>query len=190
MLMKKFINRDGDIIDDNLSDFYEQYPQVISNLEANKVIDGNKKKNYVRIRKDNFSKIRNLWDKVNQKYYLKFEDIPNDDLSYAFYEILKGDIYRDTIIATESKRTEIENDRVVMKEKVANYFVSSDKLPYKDFLSQINKRTGLSIRLIHENLCKFYKENDGIDERVFSKVAVKLIVDEFNKWLDEKLLKK
>lgn len=190
MLMKKFINRDGDIIDDNLSDFYEQYPQVISNLEANKVIDGNKKKNYVRIRKDNFSKIRNLWDKVNQKYYLKFEDIPNDDLSCAFYEILKGDIYRDTIIATESKRTEIENDRVVMKEKVANYFVSSDKLPYKDFLSQINERTGLSIRLIHENLCKFYKENDGIDERIFSKVAVKLIVDEFNKWLDEKLLKK
>ncbi|MDU5504228.1 MAG: hypothetical protein E6073_03645 [Anaerococcus vaginalis] len=54
MLSKKYINRKGEINLENLSKLYEDYPEAINNLKPNKLIDGNKKKAYVKIRKDKF----------------------------------------------------------------------------------------------------------------------------------------
>lgn len=189
MLSKKYINRKGEINLENLSNLYEDYPEAINNLKPNKLIDGNKKKAYVKIRKDKFSEIKSLWKTVNQKYFLKFEEIPENELEDAFYKILEKDIYRDTNVEIISKRTEKENDRIVLRENMANYFVNEDKLPYNEFLKEVNKKTGLSIKTIHKVLCKFNQDKGFIDERLFSKVSINLLANEFNKWLDEKLVK-
>lgn len=189
MLSKKYINRKGEINLENLSKLYEDYPEAINNLKPNKLIDGNKKKAYVKIRKDKFSEIKSLWKTVNQKYFLKFEEIPENELEDAFYKILEKDIYRDTNVEIISKRTEKEDGRIVLKENMANYFVTEDKLPYNEFLKEVNKKTGLSIKTIHKVLCKFNQDKGFIDDRLFSKVAINLIGNEFNKWLDEKLIK-
>lgn len=189
MLSKKYINRKGEINLENLSKLYEDYPEAINNLKPNKLIDGNKKKAYVKIRKDKFSEIKSLWKTVNQKYFLKFEEIPENELEDAFYKILEKDIYRDTKVDIISKRTEKEDGRIVLRENMANYFVTEDKLPYNEFLKEVNKKTGLSIKTIHKVLCKFNQDKGFIDDRLFSKVAINLIGNEFNKWLDEKLIK-
>lgn len=190
MLSKKYINRKGEINLENLSKLYEDYPEAINNLKPNKLIDGNKKKAYVKIRKDKFSEIKSLWKTVNQKYFLKFEEIPENELEDAFYKILEKDIYRDTNVEIIKKRTEKkEDDRFDLKENVANYFVTKDKLPYNEFLKEVNKKTGLSIKTIHKVLCKFNQDKGFIDDRLFSKVVINSIGNEFNMWLDEKLIK-
>lgn len=189
MLSKKYINRKGEINLENLSNLYEDYPEAINNLKSNKLIDGNKKKAYVKIRKDKFSEIKSLWKTVNQKYFLKFEEIPENELEDAFYKILEKDIYSDTNIEIISKRTEKEDGQIVLRENMANYFVSGDKLPYNEFLKEVNKKTGLSIKTIHKILCKFNQDKGFIDDRLFSKVSINLLANEFNKWLDEKLVK-
>ncbi|KWZ91991.1 type III restriction enzyme, res subunit [Anaerococcus hydrogenalis] len=189
MLSKKYINRKGEINLENLSKLYEDYPEAINNLKPNKLIDGNKKKAYVKIRKDKFSEIKSLWKTVNKKYFLKFEEIPENELEDAFYKILEKDVYRDTKVDIISKRTEKEDDRIVLRENIAKYFVTKDKLPYNEFLKEVNKKTGLSIKTIHKTLCKFNFDKGNIDERLFSKIAINLIVNEFNIWLDEKLIK-
>lgn len=189
MLSKAYINYEGKIRIENIGGLYEDYPEAIQNLEPHKVLDGNKKKNYVRVRKDRFSQIRDLWNKVNRKYYLKFEDIPVEELKDAFLEVLEEDIYRDTIVETKSERTEVEDGKVVMKESVTNYFVTEDKLSYGDFLKRVNKETGLNPSLIHDSLCEYHGKYGEIDPRLFSPLAVHLIGLEFNRWLDHKLLK-
>lgn len=189
MLSKKYINRKGEINLENLSKLYEDYPEAINNLKPNKLIDGNKKKAYVKIRKDKFSEIKSLWKTVNQKYFLKFEEIPENELEDAFYKILEKDIYRDTNVEIISKRTEKEDDRIVLRENMANYFVTNDKLPYNEFLKEVNKKTGLSIKTIHKVLCKINQDKGFIDDRLFSKVAINSIGNEFNIWLDKKLIK-
>ena len=189
MLSKKYINRKGEINLENLSKLYEDYPEAINNLKPNKLIDGNKKKAYVKIRKDKFSEIKSLWKTVNQKYFLKFEEIPENELEDAFYKILEKDIYRDTNVEIISKRTEKEDDRIVLRENMANYFVTNDKLPYNEFLKEVNKKTGLSIKTIHKVLCKINQDKGFIDYRLFSKVAINSIGNEFNIWLDKKLIK-
>lgn len=190
MLTSGYIDFNGEIQTEKMSQLYEDYPEVINNLKAHKIIDGNKKKNYVGIRKDKFTDIRKLWNKVNQKYYLKFDDIPEEELAGALYNIFSGDIYRDTIIETKTKRTVVKGGEVSLVERIANQQVIENQMPYKDFLKELNKQTGLSIQLIHKTLCQYDQANEGIDERLFSKTAIALIVIQFNHWLDEKLVKK
>ena len=48
----------------------------------------------------------------------------------------------------------------------------------------------MSINILHKTLCKFSKEQGEIDPRLFTNTGIALVVREFNKWLDEKLLKK
>ncbi|MGF3076517.1 type III restriction-modification system endonuclease [Facklamia sp. P12955] len=190
MLMKQYIDFKGNIEKEKLDELYNDYPEAISNLQPNKIIDGTKKKNFVKVRKDKFKDISNLWKLVNQKYYLKFEDIPKEELGEALYKVLEGDIYRDTTVDVKSMRTESVDGEIVLRERVANYYFVEDKITYGDFLKEINRQLGLSVNIVHESLCKFKEDKGDIDERIFTTKGVSLIVMQFNKWLDEKLLKK
>lgn len=189
LLNNDYIDMDGKIIEKNLQLLYEDYPEALFILKPNKVIDGNKKKNYVKVRRDKFNKIRHLWEKVNEKYYLYFDEIPEEELKVAFVNILSKDIYRDTVISTISSRTESVDGEIVLKEQVSNYFVIEDKLNYGDFLKQINKQTGLSINLVHKALCEYNTEYE-VDDRLFSQATVNIINREFKQWIDNTLLKK
>lgn len=134
MLAKQYIDFEGNIKPERIEDLYADYPETVAGLKPNKVIDGNKKKNYVKVRKDKFADISKLWKKINQKYYLKFEDIPEEELSEALYEVLKEDIYRDTTIDVKTRRTESVDGEIVLRDRVANYYFVEDNVAYGDFL--------------------------------------------------------
>lgn len=190
MLAKKYIDYNGNIKEEFIGDIYQAYPEIITNLHSNKVLDGNKKKNRVKIKKDKFEKIRNLWEKVNQKYYLKIDDIDDDELKNTFISILSRDIYRDDKVNIIRHYTDKNEDgKTVLRETVEDYFIVDNTLSYSDFLKSINKQVGLPIKLIHESLCEYSKENK-IDGRLFSQSSINIISNEFHKWLDEVLLKK
>lgn len=190
MLMKEYINLEGDIQPRNLDKLYAEYPETITSLKPDKIIDGHKKKNFVKVRKDKFSDIKELWNKINQKFYLKFEDISEEELTGALYDILNHDIYRDTTIDVRTKRTESIDGKVVLRDRVANYHIVEDRVSYGYFLKQITRQTGISINIVHKTLCMFSEENGEIDERIFTTTGISLLIREFNKWLDGKLLKK
>ncbi len=190
MLLKGYIDFEGNIEPTKIDELYREYPEAISNLNPNKVVDGNKKKNFVKVRKDKFKDIRDLWKSINQKYYLKFEDIPEEELMDAIYEVLKADIYRDTTIDVKTKTIESVDGELVSYDRVSNYYTIEDKVSYGDFLREINRQTGIAINTIHKALCRFHKEEGSIDRRLFSTKGIVLAKREFNKYLDEKLLKK
>lgn len=190
MLMKRFIDFEGNIQPDKIDDLYARYPEAIASLKPNKIIDGTKKKNFVNLRKDKFSEIKQLWQSINKKYYLKFDDIPEEELIDAIWAVLRADIYSDTTIDVKRKRIESIDGKIAVREKATNYYIIDDKIPYGEFLKEINRKTGLAINTLHKSLCDFYKKEGEIDQRLFSKKGVTLATREFNKYLDEKLLKK
>ena len=44
-----------------MDDLYTEYPEVVAGLKPNKIISSDKKKNFVKLRKDKFADIRKLW---------------------------------------------------------------------------------------------------------------------------------
>lgn len=190
LLMKGFIDRKGNIQAEKRDALYAEYPEIMSELKPNKIVDGNKKKNFVAVRKEKFDGIKELWEKINKKYYLKFENIPEEKLITAIDGILKADIYRDTTIDVKARRIESADGELVLRDRVANFYTVEEKIPYGEFLKEINRQTGVSVNTVHKALCGFHKRVGDIDRRLFTANGIALFVREFNEWLDEQLVKK
>lgn len=189
MMDKGYIDYEGNIQREKRDKLYEDYPEAVGDLKPNKVISDKNKKNFVKVRKDKFADIKTLWQKINQKYYLKFEEIPEEELVNALSDIWEKEIYRDTTINVLTSRTETVDEKIVLRDRVANYYVVDDRVDYSEFLKELHRQTGISINNIHRSLCEYHGKNGEMDERLFTTTGINLVVREFNKWLDEKLLK-
>ncbi len=74
LLTKKYVDLKYNIIPENKSSFFEEYPLFKSGLESGKVRDRNSKPNHpVKIRKARFEELRELWEKLNQRYTIWYE---------------------------------------------------------------------------------------------------------------------
>lgn len=190
MLSKGYVDYKGTINKDKLDDVYSEYPEFFKGLKPDVVRDGTKKKNYVKIRKDKFTDINKLWNIINRKYYLKIDDIKENELIEALINALNKDIYRDTTIDVIKQKSEIVDNEVYMNEYSSDYFIVDGKIAYSDFLKIVNIQTAVPINTIHKALCQYSDKYGNIDNRLFSKVGINLLVREFNNWLDDQLLKK
>lgn len=190
LLLKDYINTEGNINTENKEKFIAEFPEFNTGLEPNKIINKNKKEQgIVHIRKDKFSKIKELWKKINQKYYLSLDEIPETELYAAIIDILNKDIKEDIIARTIEKRTKIERDIVEIEEVNAGYFIIKDIIPYGEFLKKVQKATGISIKIMHNALCEYDKKNK-LDDTFFNKNTLTNFVKEFRLWFEQTFLKR
>lgn len=190
LLSNDYIDMDGNINVENKDKFIAEYPEFNTGLEANKVIDKNKKEQgIVHIRKDKFAKIKELWTKINKKYYLTLDTISDDELYKAAVDILKKGIKEDVLARTIEKRTEIENNKLVIKEKTASYFVLDEVIPYGEFLKRIQSATGLPVKIMHRALCE-YNKFKVVDKSLFNRNSLANFIREFQNWFEEAFIKR
>ncbi|WP_243343318.1 type III restriction-modification system endonuclease [Anaerococcus sp. AGMB09787] len=190
LLYNKYIDRGGNVRVENKDKFFAEYPEFNTGLEENKVIDKNKKdQGLVHIRKDKFDKIKDLWRKINRKYYLTLDDISEDELYDAALDILNKGIKEDFLAKTIEQRTEIENDRLVARESVAGYFVLDEVITYGEFLRKIQRATGLPVKIMHKALCAYNKTN-SIGKDFFNRNSLANFIREFEVWFETNFLKR
>ena len=102
LLTKKYVDLKYNIIPENKSSFFEEYPLFKSGLESGKVRDRNSKPNHpVKIRKARFEELRELWEKLNQRYTIWYEPELNIEIDKALDTILEtGSIFTDRVITS------------------------------------------------------------------------------------------
>lgn len=190
LLSNNFVDVEGNIILENKDKLIVQYPEFNIGLEQNKVIDRNKsEQGFVQIRKDKFNEIKELWRKINQKYYLSLDDISDDELYKACLTILNENICDKVIARTVERKTTVENGEVLLKESTTGYYVLDDYMPYGDFLKQIRKSTGLSIDIVHRALCE-YNKTHLLDKNFFNRNTLSKFIEKFQIWFEEAFLKR
>ena len=125
--------------------FFVEYPEFNTGLQQNKIIDKNKNQSgTVGIRREKFNEIRDLWKKINQKYYLKLDEISEDELYEAILEILKSDIADELSVKVIEKKISPLDGSFELKEEMINYYHLNENMEYNTFLKQIQKITGIS----------------------------------------------
>ena len=73
-MSKKYINRNYEIRTENRDTFYADYPEFATGVGSNKVTDVNKnKKEVIHVRKAVYSELKELWERINHKYYLFYD---------------------------------------------------------------------------------------------------------------------
>ena len=190
LLTCDYIDMDGNINLDNKNQLISEYPEFNSGLEQNKVINRNKKEQeMVSIRKNKFAEIKELWAKINQKYYLSLDEISDDELYEATLEILNQGIRDNVIAKTISKKTSVENGELVLKESTADFYVLDEVMLYGDFLKQIHTTTGLPVQVMHRALCEYHKSSK-FDKSFFNRNTLTNFIKAFQTWFEEAFLKR
>ncbi|MHD0445115.1 type III restriction-modification system endonuclease [Staphylococcus cohnii] len=171
----------------------ELYPEVnASKLNADKVRD--MKKNppnlKVKLNKENWNKLRFLWENLSKRYMLEFKKMSEDEL-YFFVERLLND--HDLFVKQQPERIHqsLEKDdegKQVIKESISEYNYRNEYIymNYGKFLKQLVLKTNVPISIMHKNLLSVLKDKYNSDERFLSELSLNNIIREFNKRFEEK----
>ncbi len=190
LLIDGYVDPDGNINLENKDKLIAEYPEFNTGLEQNKVINKNKEeKGVVHIRQDKFSGIKELWRKINQKYYLSLDDISEEELFKAVLGILNEGVREDVIARTIERKTHIENDKLVLREETADYYVIDESIAYGEFLKQVQKATGLPVSVMHRALCE-YGKNIKLGKAFFNRNTLTKFTSKFQIWFEEAFIKR
>lgn len=190
LLMNDYIDMDGTINLAKKDALIAEYPQFNTGLEQNKVVDKNKKEQgFVHIRKNNFEKIKELWNKINQKYFLSLDDISSDELYEAAFHILNEGVSEKVFARTIEERTAVEDGTLVVKEKSAGYYVLDEVMPYGTFLKHIHNATGLPVSVMHKALCAYHKTHP-LERQFFNRNTAAKFIGKFQIWFEAAFLKR
>ncbi len=188
LLSKKYIDRNKNIKPENSAKFFEEYPEFTVGLQHGKVVDNNKnQEKKIKIRKAVFDELKTLWEEINSKYILHYENVEQDD--YLFNELLglfRAGVFSDTYITSRRAEINTTGPSAKLNEDTGVQYKVNKPLPYNEFLKRINRQTNLSIQLLHAVLCEYAKTNKVLPERINEQSAANF-VKLFQDWKVEKL---
>ena len=184
LLLKKYIDINKNIITDNITEFYENYPEFkpTEGLKSSKVIDRNKKAtNMVKIKAEQYEELKGLWKKINRRYVIYFKNELNNKIETDFH-LEKGAF---DYVVVESKREALsvsDNEASIVSEAGAQYFMMGKRIAYNEFLKRISKATSLPIKLIHNKVVEYFKKYPPFFDSLINESSMANFISQFNDW--------
>jgi type III restriction enzyme len=179
LMFKGYIDNDLNINEEKRQEMFIEYPQLSSGVQKDKIVNKNKKETgEVKIRANVYKELADLWEKLNEKYFITYDDITDDELIEEVYNIFKKDV--NSILTVKSIREETERygDSVIKKDMAGTVLKIDDKLPYNVFLNKIYEQTNLPLKIIHNALVR-YSTDVKISDSFFNEATIGNFVTEF-----------
>lgn len=189
LLTKKYVDLKYNIIPENKAKFFEEYPLFKSGLESGKVRDRNSKPNHpVKIRKAKFEELRELWEKLNQRYTIWYEPELNIEIDKALDKILEtGNIFTDRVISSRRDIVVSDGNHMSSNSESGVQYTINQALPYGVFLKRVSDATNISLEKIHSAICRYTKKSGKIKDSHFNEQAISALVQSFTDWKIETL---
>ena len=165
---KGYINMDREIIADKRDTFFADYPEFATGVDGNKVTDVNKnKKEEIHVRKAVYSELKELWERINHKYYLFYDVDLSDEIPQALHEILRrSGIFGNVTLYSHRDQVATEGNAMVIREDSGVSYSIKRPIPYNEFLKRISQQTSIPIKELHKAMCELSMEKDIPDEYI------------------------
>lgn len=188
LLSKKYINRKYEISIENRDAFYGDYPEFTTGIDSSKVDDRNKnEKVEIHVRKAVYSELKELWERINQKYYLFYDADLSDEIPNALYDILrKHGVFGNVTLYSHRDQVATEGKEMVVKEASGVSYSIKRPIRYNEFLKRISHQTSIPIIEIHKAMCELAKEKEILDEHI-NEYSAANIISAFTDWRIEKM---
>lgn len=185
LMTNDIIDFNGIVNKNNLHKLYELYPEFEDNSLGNKITNRNKKdKKSIKIRKEKFEALRDLWMKINRRYVLYLEPAIEQNLEQALPSLLKEDVFMAKVMV--SKREKVVADSEGMMAVVGGtggqYEVHGNRLPYGEFLQRVNKATSVPIRMLHQAMCLVFPHPGDLDPELINDQSVVRLINKVKEW--------
>ncbi|MDR2706863.1 MAG: hypothetical protein LBC02_13880, partial [Planctomycetaceae bacterium] len=134
----------------------------------------------IRLNKENFEKLRDLWNQITKRYLLQFDKLDKNELDHVLKQILNGDdiFVQPTVSIVEELLKRGENRVEVESGGFKSAESSLGILQYGEFLKQLNKRTHLPLTILHRNIIAARK-GKPTPPNLFNIVTIENIVRDF-----------
>ena len=183
-LQKHYIDRHMNILPETRNQFFEEYPQFAVGLATNKVKDKNKQKSQpIKIRKAVYGELRELWERINQRYLLFYDSDLNDDIESVALSIFeKPGVLTEVVV--NSKRDVVNSDGTQMTAAIGTgvQYMVSRRIPYGLFLSRIMRATSIPVSVLHTALHRYSEKHESLDSKYINDNTVNAFCSEFQNW--------
>lgn len=188
LLSKKYINRKYEINIENRDAFYGDYPEFTAGIDSHKVNDRNKNRRVdIHVRKAVYSELKELWERINHKYYLFYDADLSDEIPNVLYDILrKHGVFGNVTLYSHRDQVATEGKEMVVKEASGVSYSIKRPIRYNEFLKRISNQTSIPIIEIHKAMCALAKEKKILDEHI-NEYSAANIISAFTDWRIEKL---
>ena len=176
---------------------FEKILELYPVLKDTKVQDGkittNRPKNKVRVKlnKENWNKMRDLWKTFSNRYMLSFERISEENMQLLVDEVMKNQ-ENFVLQYPESSRNEIyyhdESGLMQVRELTARYEgrKALDGMVYGEFLSKLSKQTRVQIKQLHRSLSSVLKNIYRSNTKFLNEITLANLSRDFKKRFDER----
>ena len=186
---KHYIDRHNNIKSETRDAFFAEYPDFATGLSTGKVKDRNKEKSKpVKIRKGVYEEIKELWETINRRYLLLYDNDLNgiiEDIVLELFE--KPGVFTDLVMRSERDRVGSTGTEMNVIRETGVQYVVHKTIPYNTFLKRISNATSIPIKVIHSALCKFAKKHGTNFTAHINENSVAGFCSEFTTWKNENL---
>lgn len=186
---KHYIDRHNNIKAETRDVFFAEYPDFAVGLSNGKVKDRNKDKpKPVKIRKALYNEIRELWETINHRYLLLYDNDLDDNIEDVVLELFEQpEVFTDLVMRSERDKVVSDSSKMnVVKESGVQYIIHKT-IPYNTFLKRISSATNLPIESLHKALCKFAKKHGTDFTAHINDNSVAGFCTAFTDWKNENL---
>lgn len=184
LFSKHYIDRNKNIRSEKRNEFFAEYPQFAAGLSAGKVKDRNEEKpKPVKIRKAVYNEIRELWERINQRYLLFYDRDLNADMESVALSLLEKDgVFTDVVMS--SSRDIVHSDGTQMSSTTGTgvQYAVMRPIPYGTFLSRIMRATSIPISTLHNAMVQYSKKHGAVDPKYINENSASAFCAEFQNW--------
>lgn len=184
LLRKQYIDWQRNIISENRPAFFEDYPQFTTGLSTGKVKDRNKEKTKpIKIRKAVYSEIRELWERINQRYFLFYDrDLDDDMESVALSLFEKPGVFTDVVMSSHRDIIQSDGNQMSASTGTGVQYTVMRPIPYGMFLSRIMRATSIPIQTLHNAMVLYAQKHSNVDAKYINENSVSAFCKEFADW--------
>lgn len=186
---KRYIDRHNKIKPENREAFLAEYPDFASGVSSGKVKDRNKEKpRQVKIRPAVYNELKELWEKINHRYYLFYDTDLNEKVEAAVSEILENNpIFADLTMSSNRSVIESDGQKMNFTTKAGVQYSIQRTLPYGIFLKRISIATNIPVSALHNALCAYAQRHGKAFASKMNDSSIAAFCAAFKEWRNQTL---
>ena len=181
---KHYIDRHYNIKPETRDAFFVEYPDFATGLSSGKVQDRNvAKPKPVKIRRAVYNEIRELWEKINQRYLLFYDaDIDSDMGTVALSLFEQKGVFSDVVMTSIRDIVESDGSQMTTATGTGVSYTITRPIAYGIFLKRIMKATNIPITVLHQAMCTYVDKHGAVDAKFINESTVAAFCSEFQAW--------
>jgi len=164
------------------------YPEFGAGVRRDAVRDRNKKKEVrVKVRKTQFAALRRLWEKLNQRYMLFFEEETGKMLEAALPSVWEKDVFAESTLTGKLQIVKTGEGGLSVVEGASTQYRTDRRLSYGEFLKRLFTATRVPARALHASLCRYADAHGAPKAELFTETTVVNFKNALDDWKVENL---